>query len=114
MKKILAEIGIGLTSTFAGIYLMYLFLRSINSRADLIFLGISLLLLGGGAFALFKAANPKSYQAKPTEPVEANTEYPGKSILEKNNEIVAEWSKTSRQRDKLKMLEIANNANGSE
>lgn len=42
--------------------------------------------------------------AKPTSNLNTN------STLEKNNNLVREWSKTTEQRDKLKIIEASDNA----
>ena len=108
MKKTAAFTLLGIIGLLGGIATGYLFLTSINTSTNYLFLGISILLFGGGIFCMFKATGAKPQVVSPlivSDIASDGTE----AFLKRNNAITSEWSKTNNQRDKLKMLEMAAN-----
>jgi len=112
MKKVALFTVLGLVGLIGGIVVGYLFLTSINNSPSYIFLGLSLFLLGGGVFCLFKATN-SNQQKLSTLPVPDIGSVGTEEMLKRNNAITSEWNKTNDERDKLKMLEMAANAEKS-
>ncbi len=65
--------------------------------------------MGGGVFCLIKATNAKP-QVESTLVIPDFASAGTEEMLKRNNAISSEWGKTNNQRDKLKMLEMAANA----
>lgn len=112
MKKKALFTTLGLLGLLGGITIGYLFLTSINTSPNFIFLGLNLVLMSGGVLCLIKATNAKP-QGESTLVVPDFASAGTEELLKKNNAISSEWSKTNNQRDKLKMLEMAANAEKS-
>lgn len=86
----------------------YFGMQTISSSGNPLVLLGSMLMFGVGLFILYKAGRIDAFKSKISSmPSPQST---GKSILEKNSEIVKEWNSTNEKRDKLKMLEAAGRA----
>ena len=109
MKKALPKILIGLTVTLAGLGIGFLFVSDTSSSKAPIFLIVSIILLAGGLFLLSRvgeAVYNLNTQSEDAAGVPTNNQG-FQSVLDKNNEMVADYAKTAKTRDELKVLEIA-------
>ncbi len=107
-KKFFKSMG-GVIALGGGIYLFYLFLNTLNDGANFLYFGLSVVLVAAATYAFFQADKTK----KTTEEIviDPNLQLDGPSILERNNQISAEYGKTMKAREELKMLELANTPN---
>lgn len=97
---------LGVVFTFAGVFVMYIYITSINTGANMLFLAGAILLIGAGVFLLVKAGKSDRTvvaDMPPIKPLEAET---AEDRLAKNNELMGEWKKTNETKDRLRMLEI--------
>ena len=107
MKKVILETLLGLILSVGGFGLIFFGLTGVL-QGILAIVGMigGVLVVVAGVFLLYKAGT-KDVQ-KPnftTAPVPATGER--KSILEKNQELVDDYNKTMRARDKLKILKMS-------
>lgn len=110
MKIVLQSI-FGAILAVTGVYVMYLYIISINTHTNVLFLVGSIILLGGAVFLFIKAGkSDKMFISKmPTiKPLEeaSSSETSLASRLEKNNAMMGDWKKTNETKDRLRMLEI--------
>lgn len=105
MKKIAIFTLVGLGSGAVGIITGYLFLKSINSGANYIFLIISLVFITAGIICLYLATNPKKNEKPLVD--QAAVEAQTANTIEQNNTVLAQWNKTNETRDRLKIIKIA-------
>lgn len=106
MKRIIIGTFSGLLLSLAGGFFLYLFIASLNTSANMFFFILMLLFLGGGIYILLRTSkNPNIIVPEDQLPPPSSTQ-PG-SLLQKQNNIVAEWRKTMENRDRLKLLEIS-------
>ncbi len=107
MKKVILETILGLLLFLGGFGLIFSGLTGVMQGIFGIFgMGGGVLVVAIGVFLLYKAGT-KDIQ-KPnfvTSIVPENGEK--KSILEKNQELVDDYNKTMRARDKLKILKMS-------
>jgi hypothetical protein len=93
-----------LISGTAGIFVFYLFLKSINDKANIIFLILSLVLIIASIVLIIFSTRQK--KAKSSD--NSNNEFADAAErLAKNNNILSEWGKTNETRDRLKLLKIS-------
>jgi hypothetical protein len=111
MLKVVAKTLIGLLFTFGGLYLAYFYMSGIDMGRSgfllipaitLIVVGTVLLFQAGKSdvTVLVKADGRSRDQSTITRTSPINT-------LTRNNNLVAQWRKTTAQRDRLKMLELS-------
>lgn len=106
MKKLAILTFSGLACGAIGIFIGYLFLKSINSGANIIFLILSLIFLIISIICLYLVTNPRKSKVTPiADPEKINAQTA--SIIEQNNSVMTQWSKTIETRDRLKILKIA-------
>lgn len=108
MKHVAIFTGGGLVALLAGLAVFYLFMKDLGNGANYLFLGGSLVLVGGGITCLILATR----QPKPVVEPESNWLDDGKleQMLQRNNQIASEWNETNKKRDHMKMLEISASA----
>lgn len=107
---------LGLALTLAGIYVMYVYIVSINTEANILFLFLSLGLIGGGVVLLVfagksdtmilkRVSRPEKYisTAMQTPPSEAGLA----NKLEQDNALLKDWKKTNETKERLRMLEMS-------
>lgn len=102
---------LGLILSASGFYVAYLYIKGVNDNTSSPLLLLpSIVLVGLGIFLLLRAG--KSNATIPSlvgvEEVPENKNKEGfESLLNRNNELSEEWSKTVDDRDKLQILQIA-------
>jgi len=106
MLKVIGGSFLGLLLCAAGVIVFYIFLTGIDNGGNpWIILG-AIPLIGGGVFLLYKLGKSDSTVVFKAHLVASNKEGV-KSILEKNNEISEEWSRTVEKKDRMKVVKIA-------
>jgi hypothetical protein len=105
MKKKALLTGGGILGTLLSVYLFYLYINGLNDGGNiLLFLG-SLICSGISIFGFILATKP------PAQPVEATaavtSEEEAASRLQQNNEMVNDYNKTAKAREKLRMMQLA-------
>lgn len=109
MKRILFQTISGIFLAALGIYAIYMYLQGLNQVNNLVFLCISLLALGGSVYLFFRAGKvDDTVIKKPTLETATSNTSSLEGVLQRNNELSAQWEQTNEERDKLRMLEIAN------
>ena len=113
---ILQTLG-GFTISASGVLLGYLYLTKANLNNPLILIA-AILLFPSGGYLLYRAGKQDDIIiVKTKKPIlleipELQTDDAGlDKTLEKNNALSSQWSKTIEQRDKLRMLELADPGN---
>ena len=110
---LLSLLGLGLT--IGGIYLMYVYIISLNTESNILFLILSFALIGAGVFVLVVAGKADTMILKRASKPESDTtqvitpvkEENFASKLEENNKLMSEWKKTNETKQRLRMLEIS-------
>lgn len=110
---------IGLALTLGGVFVMFLFMMSLDTRTNIFFLIGSVLAMGGGVFLLIRAGKDDTIILKRTskegseeafhpEPVDiSKTDNEGmEKQLSQNNKLLDEWKKTKETQQRLKLLEM--------
>jgi hypothetical protein len=115
MLRVIFNSFLGILATVAGFYLAYLYLESLNQTGRPFYLLLSLPLIVFGIILLVRTSRSdeslviSTFQAsgpQPDKPEKENSASLG-NIMEKNNQLLNEWTKQSEKRDKMKILEIA-------
>ena|ERR1051326_5210382 len=119
MLIVLTQTIAGLFFCGAGIYAGYLYLAALDEGNNFLLLGGTIISFCIGVYFLFKAGRAgenvvlkgsiKELQNQHNQHPELNAQ----TILERNNALSDEWGKTLDQRNKLKILQIAANAEKS-
>ena len=109
--KTLLKTFLGLLFCILGIVVVYLYLDGLKDGSNPLMLAAALALLGLGVFCLVRAGKSDAtvmvkIKSEPLVPKEG-----AKNMLEKNNELLGDWKKTADARDRLKILETAQNEN---
>lgn len=106
--KLFVQTGIGIVALIAGVSLLFLFFSGLSAGVNFIFLILSLVLIGAGAFMFVRVSKIENTSPESTNmqiaPAEAES---GSKLLEKNNQLVQEWSNTTNKKDHLKAVQIA-------
>ena len=116
MAVLLARICGGICSALGGVFFLYQFLADLQKGSNLIFLLLSLFLVGVAVFLLFTGARLAEQAVSGTEvgsvknPQPAQDSQGFQQMLDRNNAITSEWSKTQKTRDEIKLLEVQANA----
>ncbi len=106
MLKLAIEIFFGIIATIAGFYSAFLFLKSQEAATNFFFLIPVIPLIFIGIKLLFKATEAIKYEEAVADPL-ANLGSPeNTAALEKNQELLDEWRKTTTNESKLKMLKL--------
>lgn len=108
MKKVIFETLLGLVLSvvgFGGIF--YGLTVSNGGMLSFVFIGVGFVAVCIGVFLLYKAGTKDvqkpNFSSMPIAPESGEK----KSILEKNQELVNDYNKTMRARDKLKILKMS-------
>lgn len=107
MKKVILGAFIGLLLSIGGFGLIFIGLTGVvpGIFGVLAILG-GIIVVACGVFILYKAGTKDVQKPNFAIPV-VHPEGEGKSILEKNQELVDSYNKTMRARDKLKILKMS-------
>lgn len=111
---ILSLAGMGLT--IGGVYILYAYILSIDTQANILFLILSLVMIGAGIVVLVlagkadtiilqRASKPEIPDKPAVAPLVKKEGFAGK--LEENNKMLADWKKTNDTKQRLRMLEIS-------
>lgn len=108
----------GVLVSVGGFYMAYVYVKGIDDGSNPILLALSVLVVGLGVFILLRVGKSDATVGimkvdvnKAALEKEENGGGGGyKSILDRNNAISEEWTKTVEHRDRLKMLEMAESA----
>jgi hypothetical protein len=114
MLKEVGQSFLGVILVLGGVYLLYLFITSLNKHENIVYLGLFVLLVGAGVFILIRAGKSDTVILKRTAP-DAIDDTQGITFgketlsnqLTKNNEMLAQWTKTNNTKTMMKMLEIS-------
>src|SRR5258708_26522667 len=115
MLKIIGLSFLGVLLDLTGIFVLYLYIISLNGSANILFLILSLVLIGGSIFIFIKTGkSDKTVVTKmpPLKPLEESINT-ADTRLAKNNAMMSDWEKTNKTKDKLRMFEIQSNADSS-
>ena len=114
MLKEVGQSFLGIILVLGGVYLLYLFITSLNKHENLLFLGLFFVLVAAGVFLLIRAGKSDTVILKRTAPDIVD---PSQSLvvgketisnqLAKNNAMLADWTKTNNTKTMMKMLEIS-------
>jgi len=114
MKMFLQTI-IGLILIIGGIYIMYMYIETLDSNSNILLLLGSILMLTGGVFSLIRAGKSDTIILNRTRSTESDTDIVTtppiqssglENTVEKNNAMLHEWKKTNETKDRLRLLEI--------
>jgi biopolymer transport protein ExbB/TolQ len=115
MVMVLLKTFLGIILLIAGFGLAYFYLSNINNGASGLLLIPAFLIVIVGVVILARAgksAEKVIMNQKDTPEIQHNASQNG-SILQKNNEMTQEWSKSLETRDKLRLLEMTTNEEDS-
>ncbi len=105
--KTFVQTIVGVVALISGISLFYFFMAGLSTGFNFIFLILSLLFIGAGGFLFYRVskmvnANPEMSPALEPAPTETGTK-----LLEKNNQLVKDYSQTNYKKDNLKAVQMA-------
>jgi hypothetical protein len=114
MAKMLGMTLLGLALMIGGFFLGYLFLEGLDSGGSPLLILPTFPLVGGGTFVLMKAGKKADRVIGREDLVKQESTTPNATgglagRIQENNEIVAQYAKTAKTRDELKLLEIQAN-----
>lgn len=105
MKKgILFSIA-GIITVIASIYLFYFYINGLNDGGNIFLFLAALVCLGLAVFSFIKATKPAPPPADLATVITAEAEAASK--LQQNNNMVNDYNKTAKARERLRMLELA-------
>lgn len=111
MAKIIALTLLGVVLVTGSIYLLFLYIMSLNTNGNFLYLGLTLVLSGTGVFLLYRAGKSDRTVVSSMPPIKPlsdgvseNSGLAGR--LKQNNELLGQWKKTNETKDRLRMLEI--------
>lgn len=108
MKRRIIETVGGLIICISGFVVAYLFMDGrLGTSAWLIL--VSMLIVGLGFGVLFHAGRLEGSKPKFKDII--HDQAGGANVIERNNAMVKEWSKTTETSDKLKVIELSNGTN---
>jgi hypothetical protein len=120
MKMFLQSL-LGLALTLGGVYVMFLYIISLDTNVNILFLVGSLLLIAGGVFFLIRAGKADTIILKRTSKEEKDIDIKAQVVapivtekdeglakkIEENNKLLDDWKKTKETQQRLKMLEMS-------
>lgn len=108
MLKIVVDIVLGFLATIAGVVFIFLYIKSQEEGHNLFFLIPTFPLIFIGIKLLFRATKLIETIEKVPDPLAnlAKRSQDGQSLTAKNNQLLAEWQKTTTDQAKLKMLQM--------
>jgi len=114
--KIFIQSFLGIALTLGGVYTMYIYISGLDTNVNIVFLLLSLLMLGAGVFVLILAGKSDTIILKRVSKPELDKNpiiMPSKqndeglaSKLEENNKLLKDWKKTNETKERLRMLEM--------
>jgi hypothetical protein len=105
-KVFLGSLG-GVVLMLSGIFIMYLYVQSLDNKPNIFVLIASQVIIAGGIFCLYKFGKSDAmFIKKPKELPKPETEEEV-SVIDKNNSMINDFKKTTETRDRLKLLESA-------
>ena len=118
MMQIILQAILGSILSVGGVYVMYLYITTINANNNIFLLIGSIVLLSVAVFLFIRAGkSDKMFMSKmpPIKPLEDAPESATLADrLQKNNEMMGEWKKTNQTKDRLRMLEMSAAAESSD
>ncbi len=119
--KMLLQSLLGLALTLGGVYVMFLYIISLDTNINILFLVGSLLLIAAGIFFLIRAGKADTVILTRTSKEEKDIKIEPVVIqkkdeslenkIEQNNTMLADWKKTKETQQRLKMLEMSASSN---
>lgn len=112
MLKIIAGVFLGILLFTAGTASFFYYLTSIDKGLSPFLLLLPIIMFAGGGYIFYKTSLLNMFTDKASKEIntaEANDDG-FQTILEKNNRISEEWSMTVENKEKLRMLEMAEGA----
>jgi len=94
---------LGIVGLLVGVVLLYFFMSGLGKGPNFIFLALSLVFIGAGAFLFIRISK---LQNAIQEGTESATET-GSKLLDKNNKMIQSWDKTNSRKESLKAIEMA-------
>jgi hypothetical protein len=103
--KMFGQTSLGIVSLIAGVLLLYFFISGLNTNFNILFLILSIILVGIGAFLFLRVSKMANSISEPN--LEIVPSESGSKLLEKNNKMIQDWDKTNTKRDNLKAVQMA-------
>ncbi len=107
MKKVILGTFLGFTLLIGGLALAIFALRSFETNYGIFLLILAVIMVAASVYVLYRAGTLETNKLKFKEIGAAEPDPKAEERLKKNNEIIAEWNKTNKSRDQLKVLEAA-------
>src|SRR6185437_2597785 len=97
--KLVIQTILGILALIAGISLLYLLISGLNNGVNYIFLILSLVFIGGGGFLFVRVS--KLANADTVQGMDKTLTESGSKLLQKNNQIISDYSDTNVKKDHL-------------
>jgi len=94
---------LGIVGLLVGVVLLYFFMSGLGKGPNFIFLALSLVFIGAGAFLFIRISKLQNAIQEGTESVTET----GSKLLDKNNKMIQSWDKTNSRKESLKAIEMA-------
>lgn len=103
--KLFIQTGLGIAALLIGVTLLYFFMSGLGKGANFIFLALSLVFIGAGAFLFIRVAKiQNAIQEGITEPIAAES---GTKLLQKNNQMIKDYNQANGKKENLKAVQLA-------
>jgi hypothetical protein len=109
MGKMIAGALVGLIIIIQGIYVWYVYMTTFLTQGNHVLFALSIFQIGVGIYILFRASKSTEQKIQTDEfgfPIKPATQ-PAQNLLQRNNELIAEYNQKAELRDKLKIIESA-------
>jgi membrane protein implicated in regulation of membrane protease activity len=98
---------LGIIALIVGVSLLYFFMAGLSTGVNFLFLILSLVFIGAGTFLFVRVSkientNPELNEASTKDSVQTNSK-----LLDKNNQMIKEWSQLNSKKDNLKAVQMA-------
>jgi hypothetical protein len=111
MKIVLFKTFLGLVLCIMGIVAAYIFLDGLKDGSNPLLLAAAVVFIAVGVFCLVRAGKSDATVMMKLKSEPLQKKEGAKNMLERNNELIGDWKKTADARDRLKMLEAAQDKN---
>lgn len=101
--KLFVQTALGILALIAGVALLYFFMSGLSKGANFIFLILSIIFIGVGAFLFFRVSK---LQNAIQEGNDIATES-GSKLLQKNNQMIKDYGQANGKKENLKAVQIA-------
>lgn len=101
--NLIVQTLLGIIGLIAGVILLYLFISGLSKGPNFIFLILSVLFIGAGAFLFIRITKLQNAIQEGTEKVAES----GSKLLEKNNQMINEYGQANSKKDNLKAVQLA-------